>query len=135
MVQRKAARFVTNTYSREPGTLTNILQSLGWPTLETRRKGARLISSCIRSYMEKLQSTSPSTSDDRQHKPDSTTKIGSPASAHQRMPTSTVSFQGQSRTGTISQRRPSKHPQLKPSGRGCGSSWCEGEGGHVLSCF
>ena len=43
MVQRKAARFVTNTYSREPGTVTNILQSLGWPTLETRRKGARLI--------------------------------------------------------------------------------------------
>ena len=43
MVQRKAARFVTNTYSRERGTVTNILQSLGWPTLETRRKGARLI--------------------------------------------------------------------------------------------
>ena len=43
MVQQKAARFVTNTYSREQGTVTNILQSLGWPTLETRRKGARLI--------------------------------------------------------------------------------------------
>ena len=50
MVQRKAARFVTNTYSREPGTVTNILQSLCWPTLETCRKGPGL-SSCIRSYM------------------------------------------------------------------------------------
>jgi hypothetical protein len=43
MIQRRAARFVTNTYSREPGTVTNILQSLGWPTLETRRKVARLV--------------------------------------------------------------------------------------------
>ena len=43
MVQRRAARFVSNNYNREPGTVTNIMQSLGWPTLETRRKGARLI--------------------------------------------------------------------------------------------
>lgn len=43
MIQRRAARFVNNTYSREPGTVTNILQSLGWPTLETRRKVARLV--------------------------------------------------------------------------------------------
>ena len=46
--------------------------------------------------MEKLQSTSSSTSDDRQHKPDSTTKTGSPDSAHQRMPTNTALFQGPS---------------------------------------
>ncbi|KAK3085403.1 hypothetical protein FSP39_002819 [Pinctada imbricata] len=42
-IQRKAARFVTSNYTREPGTVTNILQSLGWPTLETRRKAVRLI--------------------------------------------------------------------------------------------
>ena len=43
MVQRRAARFVTSNYQREPGTVTTILQNLGWPTLETRRKAARLI--------------------------------------------------------------------------------------------
>jgi hypothetical protein len=43
MVQRRAARFVTSNYSREPITVTNTLQNLGWPTLETRRQGARLI--------------------------------------------------------------------------------------------
>ena len=43
MVQRRAARFVTSNYQREPGTVTTILQDLGWPTLETRRKAARLI--------------------------------------------------------------------------------------------
>jgi hypothetical protein len=43
MIPRRAARFVTNIYSGEPGTVTNILQSLGWPTLETRRKVARLV--------------------------------------------------------------------------------------------
>ena len=43
MVQCRAARFVTSNYQREPGTVTTILQNLGWPTLETRRKAARLI--------------------------------------------------------------------------------------------
>jgi hypothetical protein len=43
MVQRRAARFVTSNYSREPGTVTSILQNLGWPTLETHRQGAWLI--------------------------------------------------------------------------------------------
>ena len=43
IVQRKAARFVTNIYSREPGTVSNILHSLGCPTLETCEKDARLI--------------------------------------------------------------------------------------------
>jgi hypothetical protein len=41
MVQRRAARFVTSNYSREPGTVTHTLQNLGWPTLETCRQGAR----------------------------------------------------------------------------------------------
>lgn len=41
-VQRRAARFVTSNYSREPGTVTTIIQELGWQSLETRRKGARL---------------------------------------------------------------------------------------------
>jgi hypothetical protein len=43
MVQKRAARFVTSNYSREPETVTSILQNLGWPTLETHRQGARLI--------------------------------------------------------------------------------------------
>ena len=42
MVQRRACRFVTSNYSREPGTVTNILKKLEWPTLELRRKAARL---------------------------------------------------------------------------------------------
>ena len=42
MVQRKAARFVTSNYTREPGTVTTILQNLGWQTLKNRRKMARL---------------------------------------------------------------------------------------------
>jgi hypothetical protein len=37
-VQRKAARFATSNYTREPGTVTTILQNLGWQTLENRRK-------------------------------------------------------------------------------------------------
>jgi hypothetical protein len=43
MVQRRSGRFVTSTYSREPGTVTKIMQDLKWQTLETRRKAARLI--------------------------------------------------------------------------------------------
>ena len=42
MVQRKAARFATSNYTREPITVTTILQNLGWQTLENRRKMARL---------------------------------------------------------------------------------------------
>jgi hypothetical protein len=42
MVQRKAARFATSSYTREPRTVTTILQNLGWQTLENRKKMARL---------------------------------------------------------------------------------------------
>ena len=42
-VQRRAARFVTTTYTREEGCITNkALKLLNWPTLETRRQVARL---------------------------------------------------------------------------------------------
>ena len=37
-VQRQAARFCKNEYSREEGTVTKILQDLDWKPLETRRK-------------------------------------------------------------------------------------------------
>ena len=37
-IQRQAARFCTNNYSREPGSVTKLLQELGWETLQTRRK-------------------------------------------------------------------------------------------------
>ena len=42
MVQRRAVRFATSTYSREPGTATNILNTLGWPSLQSRRKTSKL---------------------------------------------------------------------------------------------
>jgi len=40
-VQRRAARFVCNDYSRY-SSVTNMLQSLGWPLLEQRRKEKRI---------------------------------------------------------------------------------------------
>ena len=40
-VQRQAARFCTNNYSREPGSVTKLLQELGCETLQTRRKSKR----------------------------------------------------------------------------------------------
>ena len=42
MVQRRAARFVTRNYKKSPGTMTNILHQLEWPTLEQRRLESRL---------------------------------------------------------------------------------------------
>jgi hypothetical protein len=42
MVQRRAARIATSTYSQEPGTVTNILNTLGWPSLQSKRKTSRL---------------------------------------------------------------------------------------------
>jgi hypothetical protein len=47
MVQRRSGRFVTSTYSREPGTVTKIIQDLKWQTLETRRKAILLVCSAI----------------------------------------------------------------------------------------
>ena len=41
-VQRRAARFVKNEYSREPGTVTSLYRELDWDTLEKRRKILRL---------------------------------------------------------------------------------------------
>ena len=44
MVQRRAARFAFNNYfETTPGVVTNMLTSLGWPTLEERRRNNRLI--------------------------------------------------------------------------------------------
>ena len=36
MVQRRSARFIKHQYSREPGSITNILKYLKLPTLEIR---------------------------------------------------------------------------------------------------
>ena len=41
-VQRRAAGFAKNEYSTAPGTVTKLLNDLKWPTLEKRRKVARL---------------------------------------------------------------------------------------------
>ena len=37
-ILRQAARFCTQNYSREPGTVTQLLKDLQWDTLQTRRK-------------------------------------------------------------------------------------------------
>ena len=42
MVQRRAARWVANNNNNDPGTVTNILQSLKWHSLKDRRMEARL---------------------------------------------------------------------------------------------
>ena len=42
MVQRRAARFVSNNYKKSEGTVTNLLDKLNWKSLEERRKNARL---------------------------------------------------------------------------------------------
>ena len=41
-IQRQAARFCKNNYSREPGSVTKLLQELGWETLQARRKHKRI---------------------------------------------------------------------------------------------
>ena len=41
-VQRRSGRFVKNSYIKEKGTITNLLNELGWPSLECRRKHHRL---------------------------------------------------------------------------------------------
>ena len=43
MVQRRSARFISNNYAREPGTVTSLLQHLQLPPLEERRKISRLL--------------------------------------------------------------------------------------------
>ena len=41
-VQRRAARFLKNCYTREPGTVTNLLNELNWIPLKERRTISRL---------------------------------------------------------------------------------------------
>ena len=41
-VQRREARFVSRTYTREEECVTNALKRLNWPTLKKRRQVARL---------------------------------------------------------------------------------------------
>jgi hypothetical protein len=42
MVQRRAARFIKSNYSRDPCTVTTLLEQLELPPLSTRRKIARI---------------------------------------------------------------------------------------------
>ena len=42
-VQNHAARFVTGNYNFETGSMTGILEQLGWESLHKRGKGSRLI--------------------------------------------------------------------------------------------
>ena len=42
MVQRRAARFVSNNYKKSEGTVTDLLSKLNWQSLGERRKNARL---------------------------------------------------------------------------------------------
>ena len=41
-IQRQGARLCTQNYSREPGTLTQLLNDLQWDTLQTRRTIKRI---------------------------------------------------------------------------------------------
>ena len=42
-VQNRAARFMTRSYNFETGSMTSILEQLGWGSLHKRRKGSKLI--------------------------------------------------------------------------------------------
>ena len=42
MVQRRAARFIKSNYSRDPGTVTTLLEQLELQPLSTRRKIAHI---------------------------------------------------------------------------------------------
>ena len=42
-VQNRASRFVTGNYNFETGSMTSILEQLGWESLHKRRKGSKLI--------------------------------------------------------------------------------------------
>ena len=42
-VQNLAARFVPGNYNFETGSMTSILEQLGWESLHKRRKGSKLI--------------------------------------------------------------------------------------------
>ena len=42
-VQNRAARFVTGNYNFETGSMTSILEQLGWESLHKRCKGSKLI--------------------------------------------------------------------------------------------
>ena len=48
-VQRRAARFVTRTYTKEEGCATKALKQLNWPTLEKRLQvaGLTLMYKCV----------------------------------------------------------------------------------------
>ena len=43
MVQRRAARFICNEYTRKPGVVTGLYQNLQWQPLEHRRQVQRLV--------------------------------------------------------------------------------------------
>ena len=42
-IQKRAARFVTENYNFETGSMTSILEQLGWGSLQKIRKGSKLI--------------------------------------------------------------------------------------------
>ncbi|CAH3124074.1 unnamed protein product, partial [Pocillopora meandrina] len=46
-VQCRAVHFVTRTYTREEGCVTNALRQINWPTLEKRRQVATLMYKCV----------------------------------------------------------------------------------------
>ena len=42
-VKNRAARFVTGSYNFETGSMTSIIEQLGWESLHKRRKSSKLI--------------------------------------------------------------------------------------------
>ena len=49
-VQHRAARFVTADYNYEPGSMTKIMNQVGWNTLVQRMKEARLVRASVQEY-------------------------------------------------------------------------------------
>ena len=46
-VQRRAARFVKNEYSREPGTVTSLYREFDWDTLQNDEKSLVEVVDCM----------------------------------------------------------------------------------------
>jgi hypothetical protein len=86
MIQRRAARFATSTYSREQGMVTSILNTLGWHSLQSRRKTSRL------TLMIKLPLTFHLTSEDPPYLHGNITLTNSPRSVFLQMHTSSASY-------------------------------------------
>ena len=97
-IQRRAARVVTNDH-RKTSSVTKMLKVLNWPTLEDRRKAARLTHS-TKSEKKMLKSAQINSFLPHQDPEEGTTN-NTPDSSVRRMCDCTPSSPAPSRTGTV----------------------------------